>query len=454
MKRSLKYKLALLGCTSSCLMSAAYANQADSQTVQIEGLNTPITNAVCGADPRTYVYEVMNTSSRESIEIENFDILTLPGDDYPDNIDAVYVDQDELPASFIDYACEEETDYDPGNSCFIAVVIDPTELTCPEHPIVDDADIKRLLVVNVDAGAQTQAVTPIDLDITVLGTVQEYALFADVIIVDCDESNKKSECKDANFSQQPNDPVGGITQVSQDVGFIEFIEDPDDLLFHDGAELIAGLFFEPLLLANNYATPELQNQNFAASEDAQAAYDTLKAAAYDNGSSCVGPQKNLRGDDVTINPGIYCLVDINGDNDMFVVDGTLHFKGNHSSLFVFVMPSVFDDNMVDDEVRLEFVDEANYTLFSDDGHVDPDNIIWVGADIIEFDPATSVVGTFLSKGIFFGGGEDFMAFDARLEDSEPVGPAIIRGRLIGLESCAQECWFESIIFLNGNTILD
>lgn len=439
MKRSLTYKLAILGCSSLGTLSAAFANTASShEEVTMYDPFPEITNVACEADERPYFFFVQNTGD-EDIEIESFDILIDDDDSYPLNDDIVRIDQSEVPFPY--NACSEETDYAPDELCVIAVIVDPTEITCPVHPIVQDGEIERRLKVVLEAGSQAFVESPIDLDVTVLGTVEEYSVMANWVYADSScfdpDANAEVACAD------DVDTTAGITQVSLDVGIIDFIGDPDDILYHDGAELI-----ETYENQNFGPYFELPNQNVGGFADAEQAYETLRAAAfdYDDADECVGPQLEISGD-VEIGPGIYCLVDERDhDDDYFVVDGTVTFRGNRDSLFVFVMPSLIDGDDVEDEVELEIEPFADFDLTTVAGRVDSDNIIWVGADLITFHSTTTMVGTFLTKGTIVAEGSD-----VSLLDSEPVGPAIVKGRFIGLDGDDD---FQSYVILNGNTLTD
>lgn len=459
MKRSLAYKLLIFTCASSCWMNANANMQMGDELVTITDPFPEITNVACNALSRTYFYKVTNESENDEwIAIDDFDIEILPGDSFPDNDLIVQIDQSQIPPALTSDACMSDTFYAANDSCWIAVTVTPGIIECPDqHPLLQDGKIRRELFINVDAGSQTEVESLINFDVTVLGTAQEYALFADCLIIDSDGwgpmLKQPEDCFPVGSSDDAN--ILEIVQVSQDVGYADDIFDPDDLLMHDDAQLIDGFYTEIAPMAS------VLNQNFAAAADAQAAYQTLKAAAYDDGSVCVGPQLDPRGDK-EIGPGIYCLTD-NVDNDYFLVDGRLTFRGNKDALFVFVMPSLIDgDALVDEEILLEVETGASYRLTTSAGIVNPDNIIWVGADVIEFDSGVSIPGTFLTKGLIFADSSmtlDFPDFPG----SDPVGPAIITGRLIGLASCddfptedqnAQCNSVESFIFLDSNTIVD
>lgn len=433
MKRNITQKLAILGCASSCLVNIAYANTTlgDESVVFVSPL-PDFTNVACGADPRTYFYTVLNNSDTEIIEIEDFRIDIDQGDDFPEDEFIVEIDQSKVPLTKGALPCKTEMFLPVDKTCVIAVTVDPTDITCPsDHPFYNQRDIMRSLHIELDAGSQRELVAAIDLDVTILGTAQEYALLADLIDIDDDDGGGMKEDMGTNAGQ---------VQVSQSVGYSTEILDEDDIIYHDDAELIAGLI-DPETNQNT--------QNVAAFSDAEAAYEALRGAAYDESSTCDAQPLNLMGN-VTVTPGFYCLIDHDGDNDYYVIDGLITFEGNSNSLFVFVMPSVRDDD-INDPVLFEAETGASYRLFTVSGLVDPDNIFWVGADHIEFDVGTALAGTFITRGTIE---TDFDEVNTMISD--PVGPAMVTGRLIGLQECGRESSMcaRTEITLNGNTIVE
>lgn len=446
MKRSLKYNLTLLGCASSCLMSAAFANTIQSGDEEVVfSIEPEVTNVACEALPRFYTYEVKNISAREDIEIEDFfidideDEDSFPDDDYI--VQVIFTDTDGF--------CQNELELEPGDSCLIEVGVFPSAIDCPEeHPVIEDGEIERKLVVHLDAGSQYELTSPIDIDVTILGTAEDYALLADDIFIGGDDFRIATD---------------GMVQVAQNVGFIDDLDDEDDIILLDHAQIIEGLDAE-----DGYNATE----NLAAILDATQAYLTLTNLAYDiedyNTSvvrmvdpdvPCAAPELLLNADqgDMTINSSIYCVVD-GHDNDYFVVDGEITLRGDEDSLFVFVMPSNIPDPFSEpftvadgDQIELEFAEGASFRLHTSLGRVNPNNVFWVGADLIEADIDTSLVGTFLTMGVFEGD-----SADPDVEGS----PASVKGRIIAIPNlnddgcCGPSEFPESIIELNGNAIIE
>lgn len=416
MKRSL-YKLAILGCASTCLISAAYANTSTAIDTQLDdevvfGPLPEISNIACDGDVRTYQYTVTNQTDDPIFFFDIF-IEIDEDDSFPDNDDIVTIDDSDKSA------CEIGGVLEDGDSCTVTVVIDPTELDCP-NGFIEDGEIERQLVLQFADGTQRELRAPIDTDVTILGAAQEFAILAnDVVIGD----------EDGPWTAALN------TQVSQDVGYATDIFDEQDIVYHGDAMLV----------------PPPENE--PAFTDAYQAYTALKNATFTGNDNCDSSTLDISGN-VMVNPGFYCLQDPY-DNDYFVVDGVIKFNGDKDSLFVFVMPSNAD-NEEQDTIRLEFERGANFRLENENNRrVNPDNIFWVGADEIEFDTGVSAVGTFLTKGIVF--------FDVDTEaattsnPSYPEGPAVITGRVLGLhgdcDSNGPSCGdFFTIVTTNGNTI--
>lgn len=414
MKRSLIYKLAILSCMSSCLMSLAVYAQPGDENVVFEDL-PELTNVACGSEIRDYIYMITNTTD-EFAEVEDFSIVIHPEDTIQDPAVVTLFE----PMCTWDGCCRPQQELEAGESCAIGVRVNPQELDCPTHDLMPDGLIDRELLIELDAGSQRLLTTPIALDVTILGSAEDYALLANRIIIDQDTNTTEVEIQ------------AGQVQVEQNVGAVSSVTDSDDIIFlNDQAELILGL----------------DQANSGAFSDAKMAYDALRTvASTDSGEFCSGPTIDLLGPRVPINPGIYCLVD-GDDNDYFSVNGKLVFEGDEDSVFVFVMPS-YADLDTDDFIVLEIEETANYQLLSPAGLVNPNNIIWIGADEIIFRAGANMPGSFITKG-------EITALPVETESTQASGAAMITGRLIALTPC---CDMEtdvdfSLIELNGNSIL-
>lgn len=422
-------KYVILGGLAACVINVASADSNQyppipGDEVVVFAQEPEVTNIACGALPRGYVYEVLNDSSREEIEIDTIDIIINADDEFQGNTELVTTFEPCAPNDCLN--CEEQLDLEPGESCFLGVLIDPEAIECPMNQgFIDHAAIDRTLFLGLDAGAQKTLVSPIDIEATILGTSEEYALLGDLIELDEDVPPPFNIAEDAPGIN------GGQTQVSQDVGYGDAIFDEDDIILHHGAQVYGGF----------------EGNNFGAFADAAAAYEALQDIALTGASlQCQTGVVDLS-NTTEVTPGVYCLAG-NTDNDYFIVNGRITFRGNQDSLFVFVMPSQIDNPDLEDDVQLRVESHASYRLRTDNGEVNPGRIFWIGADVMAFDFGASMAGNFITKGLIFADpAPDFST------SSDPVGPAIITGRLLGLnESCGMEhC--ASILDLNGNAIL-
>lgn len=429
-----KYQIAVLGCASSCLIGAAYANV--NMEEEVAFIDPPhVGNAACGALERSFLYLVENTGDAR-IEIEDFSIvINAEEDSYADNDFLVTVEGGDF---FLDYFCEEDLHLDPGDGCFLEVTVDPTKIDCPTHAPTEDGHVVRDLVVRVDAGAQTVAIQPLHFDITALGTAEEYAILADVILPDTKSG--------------PSVLLGDV-QVSQDVGCLDDycgeFDDLDDIWFHNGAELIIGF-------DTNYFSEIVDTKNVAAVEDTIAAYNTFLAAASDDDSLLMAAFECDAGNTIThlgttdteLTGGVYCLQP--DDTDIYTVDGNITFMGDEDTLFVIVMESQVDDPSFANPQSLNIQSSADYDFENQNTAVDPNNIYWVGADIIVLCPAAEFVGNILTKGDFFA-----PAFTTTPSSGVPCPsfdlitvPGTITGRVLGVENDVNLTQF----YFNGNTI--
>lgn len=448
--KHLKYKLALLGCTSFCLINVASA-QSSSDHIAFSVV-PEIGNIACGAGPRSFVYQVKNISTRYDVEIEDYGITIGEDDQFIDvnglTTASTYCLSDDEPG------CTVETILAPGETCTLQVTIDPSVLDCPTHFPIEDGEIERALTLEVDAGAQRLLASPIDIDVTILGTAEYYAVLADQVFL--------FEADDV--------PNTGFLQVSQDVGSLNTGDsDFDDIWFHDGSELLLGLLTE-----DNPFNIFLPNQNVPAFLDVEAAYNTFLAAGNDDDSARLTADPDYLCDEGNFidgstlggsefNGGIYCIAeDIDGN---ITVDGNITYMGDEDSIYVMVMNSQIENTDtvdVPNPVVLSILSASDFDFENQNTPVKSNNIYWVGADQIILCQGAEFAGNILTKGYF----DTDISYPIIHSASLPVPctpdfvmkdpailevPGTIEGRVLGLTDVPEDDFFTWFTF-TGNTI--
>ncbi len=418
MKKS--FKLALLGCASSCLINTAYANTHGGLEFSVE---PDIDGASCGAATRTYLYTVTNTGFKK-IKIKNIEIDINEGDDYPKNDEIVELSDG--PNEAAPNLCTNWQTLFPFQSCTVSVDVEPTEIPCPTNNIVLDGEIERSLEVSYKtyddhevSGDHRSISSDIDFDISILGSANEYAVLADYVTVVSDLTPRAQ-----SLTQIDGGSVSGADFVINGTSLLFIHPDEDSVQPYSVSK--------PAFL------------------DAAAAQATLIAAALGNAVDCstTVQNANFNTGDTTITSGFYCVEGTNFTNTAITGDetytfaNTITFSADKDDLFVFVMPPTAFTNTI------SLADGADYVL---DG-VDPDNIFWI------FNGDATV-----DNGVRFAG-HIITGFDINPAGTltDAAGAPYFKGSLLGLSDkepdlgdptdCSGDPETESCITLQGYTI--
>ncbi len=210
MSKVLSYKLALLGCVSSCLMNVAYANEVgnqanDDRIIIIGDHHREFRDVVCNAEPRFVSFWLKNIGD-DNFEVTKLDINPNHDDDFS-SYDIV-----SLPAPGMDnkYACGHEVPgrvpfkLKPGESCELLIEVNPEDtqacLDVNGYPPI--GHISRELLVTYD-GPLREVRKDIEFDFTYLGSGDDFSIIGNNI------HNDQHKLATAQ---------SGVIQVSQDVG--------------------------------------------------------------------------------------------------------------------------------------------------------------------------------------------------------------------------------------------
>ncbi len=373
MKKS--FKLALIGCASSCLMSTVYANAQPIDLLtglEISGLS--VEDMVCGAEARDYDFTITNKSFSK-VFLGPLVISLGDDDSFPENSEAVTVDRGSCGFRLGRF-----------EKCEGTVTFDPTKLSCAkqDHPLVFDADIDRELIAvytKIEDEAKKKlfpriATADIDVDVNLLGSLTDYSITADNIIAGTDDD-------------EPH-VMDSITSVEGNVSAADNITDVDDIFFN--------------CEYNTCGVVEFEEDQAAAFKDAAQVWSVFRNAIFDGGSTLTCDDADytidLAGDYVEVYPGIvYCVeydIAINGasgtpvapyDTAVYGITGEIAFKGDEDDVFVFVFPDVptYNDGVSINTIwNLTLTDfgilpGAKFSLTSDalGTTVDNRNIFWV-----------------------------------------------------------------------------
>ncbi len=170
-------KLIMLGCLSSCLTGIVQASDTNSpdtdsklmaniapMPITISAPNIPISDMACGGSARTYSYTVNNTGGAP-LNLYNIKLITNSDDTFT------------AAAPVVAGTCV--TNPSPSvaafGNCTVTVAITPPTCTLPNTtPSLQVFD--RTLSLNIYNVSQTQVTTPIEFDVTILGSAADFAI--------------------------------------------------------------------------------------------------------------------------------------------------------------------------------------------------------------------------------------------------------------------------------------
>ncbi len=171
MTKGISFKFALLGCVSSCLMSAAYANTSNEGIVTLELLaGEDIRGVTCGADDRYYTFQLTNGTD-DDLTIRKIHVENNSGHDSP--IDFHHFVRNTTPVSG---ECQWDGNVlDEGDDCLITVKVDADSLDCGSAIPVEAVFTGELEVEYSDAEF-SEIEADITIPVTIVGSGDDVSL--------------------------------------------------------------------------------------------------------------------------------------------------------------------------------------------------------------------------------------------------------------------------------------
>ncbi len=330
----LNYKSLLLGCVSSCLISTAYANAEAESFGSLEITNLNLEDMTCGAEKRHYHFTVENKSFSK-VFLGPMVVGIDEDDSFPVNHHAVTVDRGSC--GFI---------LGRLGKCEGTITFDPTKLACADedHPIAIGEIEREIIAVYTKIEDEAKqglfpriATADVDVDVSPLGSLIDYSMIADEIIVGTDDDEPRT--------------MDAMTTVEGNVSAADSITDEDDIFFNCEYNTCGVVeFHESRAAAFKDAAQTWQVFRTAVDEDADdvaAGIVDCDNADYILDFSGSGPSY------LEVYPGFYCVTgevicqltnnDLQADCSIeYAIPDDVAFKGDDDDLFVFV----FQDNEV------------------------------------------------------------------------------------------------------------
>jgi hypothetical protein len=215
MAKALSYKLALLGCVSSCLMGAAHANVQSNDDIVLTLISDDYRDVACEAKSREYIYEITNNDDGDEAIIQKMGVHR--DDDFDRDLVTVSQFLSNCTNDGLAGTNAQQTLL-PGETCQITVTVTPKAVDCgndDEYP--PQGDVDRELYVNVYG--QESVTDDIDFSVSYFGSGDSISLFGTNLCNDetsnCDDDNLYyADLDAANLAMAcgtPGGMFGGVT---------------------------------------------------------------------------------------------------------------------------------------------------------------------------------------------------------------------------------------------------
>ena len=405
MKKS--FKLALLGCASTCLMGAAYANAETESFGSLEITNVNLEDMTCGAEERHYHFTVENKSFSR-VFLGPMVVGIDEDDSFPENSEAVTVDRGSCGFRLGRF-----------EKCEGTITFDPTKLACADedHPIAIGEIEREIIAVYTKLEDEAKngffpriATADVDVDVSPLGSLVDYSIIADDIIAGTDDDEPRA--------------FDAMTTVEGNISYADDITDEDDIIFNCEYNTCGDVeFHESRAAAFKDAAQTWQVFRTAVDEDA----DDVAAGVVDCANAdYVLDFSNDMNYYQEVYPGIvYCVIGADAGllNKAVPCDDStcdieyympfdIAFKGDEDDIFTFVFPDIFEPTGITTTSAATAFPITSTTFYVQDGSkfsltsdaigttVDNRNIFWIIPDnsTTSIDGNTRFAGNIITAG--------------------------------------------------------
>jgi hypothetical protein len=389
MTKKFVYRLALLGCVSTCLMSAAYAKS----EVKFVGEEPTFRDLLCNGEPRYVKYVIKNVGD-DDVVIDGFTIQSEQGTTHgleglvsikpkQDRDDCGKSGSHRFPFEL------EGAPHERGESCEIWLAIDPEQediqTLCRGHLIEPGFTYNGELSIDAE-NWQDPIETDFEILFTTEGSVADFSLIGDNIC------NEESQCSDEYMLMSHRSEILSLATVMQPVAVTGECHWEDSGCHHDG-----GFFSDDIdVILEDSDDKTVYNDDYV-SEVAESDLSTTLANIY-NLPCTQMIDNNLSGQTLTPPPGtpekvnVFCFKDAD-DTAWLDNSAPLTFKGN-GIYIIKVNPDI--DGADDDYIMLQMLAGAKMVL--QNGAKSGDIYFAVYNGSVESEKNTTLVGSYLIDG--------------------------------------------------------